>query len=671
MKTTIEETTPTEPTTADHYGMTATYSPEDNKLRLRADRRLESETYAAAKAAGFRWAPRQELFVAPAWTVSREDFLLGLGCEIGDEDTSLVDRAEQRAERFDGYRENRKRDAHQAREGVEAISAGIPFGQPILVGHHSERHARRDAQRIENGMRKAVKMWECSEYWVNRAEGARRHAKYVERPDVRARRIKKLAAAERKHTRKIERARKLLKTYNDPDACGLKLRNGYPVGNALLQTYESGLSFEQQHAFDKGEIDINQALTYAVDNLNRQVEWSQRWLDHYQNRLTYERAMLGEQGRLDLLEKPKRPKLPPILNYRAPGDEIRTIQTRNKWRAGELKTLIQIDITKAQLATVDADYKGTNLSPDGSHRIREAMLSAWKAREFGYTGPPPVSMSLFAVFLTDSKTHPRPAEPAKEKPGFDLTLETEKDKQAREAIQATQAKQAREAKELAARQAATLAGDSSGVGQGQLFAADSDLFSGAAEEDTFAAMKNSLAAGPVQIVAVDQFFPTPAELVSEMIEAAEIEPGQHVLEPSAGDGAIFRAIPADTQRTAVEINRTLGDTLKASMSDFDVLHYADFLECNGNLGKFDRVIMNPPFKHGADILHIRHAQTFLKPGGRLVALCAAGPRQREALKPIAEESGGEWRDLPAGSFKTQGTGVNVAMVIIEAPLESA
>ncbi len=45
---------------------TATYSPEDNKLRLYPSCRLDSETYARVKAAGFRWAPKQELFVAPA-----------------------------------------------------------------------------------------------------------------------------------------------------------------------------------------------------------------------------------------------------------------------------------------------------------------------------------------------------------------------------------------------------------------------------------------------------------------------------------------------------------------------------------------------------------------------------------------------------------------------------
>jgi len=38
--------------------------------------------------------------------------------------------------------------------------------------------------------------------------------------------------------------------------------------------------------------------------------------------------------------------------------------------------------------------------------------------------------------------------------------------------------------------------------------------------------------------------------------------------------------------------------------------------------------MNPPFENGADIKHIQHAMKMLKPGGRLVAICANGPRQQ-------------------------------------------
>ena len=46
---------------------TASYSPEDNKIRIDPLHRLDAETYARVKAAGYSWAPRQKIFVAPMW----------------------------------------------------------------------------------------------------------------------------------------------------------------------------------------------------------------------------------------------------------------------------------------------------------------------------------------------------------------------------------------------------------------------------------------------------------------------------------------------------------------------------------------------------------------------------------------------------------------------------
>jgi|SRR6185436_5012091 len=165
--------------------ITATYDPADDKLRISASQRLDADTYAKVKAAGYGWAPKQGVFYA-VWSPSREDLALELAGEIGDEDTSLVERAEVRAERFEGYQENRAKDAEQARAAVDRIADGIPMGQPIICGHHSELHARKDAEKIENGMRRACKMWDTAQYWQSRAKGALMHAKYLERPDVRA-----------------------------------------------------------------------------------------------------------------------------------------------------------------------------------------------------------------------------------------------------------------------------------------------------------------------------------------------------------------------------------------------------------------------------------------------------------------------------------------------------
>ena len=174
--------------------MNATYSPEDDKIRIYTDSRLDAEDYAKVKAAGYRWAPMQKLFYA-VWTPAAEDIAIEFAGEIEDEDKSLVERSEERAERFETYSENRLEDAENARAAVSRIADNIPFGQPILVGHHSEKHARRDAAKIENGMRKSVEMWKQSGYWKERAAGALRAAKYKELPSVRARRIKTLEAA--------------------------------------------------------------------------------------------------------------------------------------------------------------------------------------------------------------------------------------------------------------------------------------------------------------------------------------------------------------------------------------------------------------------------------------------------------------------------------------------
>jgi phospholipid N-methyltransferase len=177
----------------------------------------------------------------------------------------------------------------------------------------------------------------------------------------------------------------------------------------------------------------------------------------------------------------------------------------------------------------------------------------------------------------------------------------------------------------------------------------------------FEAMKDTLKAG-VQVVSAPQLFPTPRELAGRMAETADLFAGEKVLEPSAGTGNLIEAVISQgifkSDICAVEINKPLADSLQTNAGR---VVCGDFLEQNGSLGKFDKIIMNPPFGNGADIQHILHARKFLNPGGLIVALCANGPRQREALQPIAAS----WEDLPAGSFKESGTGVNVALLTIK------
>lgn len=164
-----------------------------------------------------------------------------------------------------------------------------------------------------------------------------------------------------------------------------------------------------------------------------------------------------------------------------------------------------------------------------------------------------------------------------------------------------------------------------------------------------------------------------------MVDIAQIQPGQRVLEPSAGTGNIVSAIinrgflgfECGGTLVTVEINPALADglrqqcqrTLYATDSNYDI-RCADFLQCNGDLGTFHSILMNPPFNNGADIQHIQHALTMLKPGGHLVAICANGPRQQETLRPQIEQLGGTWEPLPSDTFKASGTTVNTALLSV-------
>jgi SAM-dependent methyltransferase len=142
-----------------------------------------------------------------------------------------------------------------------------------------------------------------------------------------------------------------------------------------------------------------------------------------------------------------------------------------------------------------------------------------------------------------------------------------------------------------------------------------------------------------------------------MVVLADIRPGQQVLEPSAGTGRIIDAIRRNAHGyaiTAVELNCKMAHRLR-TVDCVDDTRQADFLECNGDLGTFDRIVMNPPFANADDIKHIMHALKMLKPGGRLVAICANGPRQNDKLRPLVEARGGIWEELPSATFIGAGT----------------
>jgi len=165
------------------------------------------------------------------------------------------------------------------------------------------------------------------------------------------------------------------------------------------------------------------------------------------------------------------------------------------------------------------------------------------------------------------------------------------------------------------------------------------------------------------------FFPTPEATADEMVQAAGIEPGMKVLEPSAGWGHIAERIrAAGVEPDVVEMSSDRQELLEAK--GFNVVG-RDFLDTEG---QYDRIIMNPPFSDRRDAEHVQHAYSLLNPGGRLVAIMGEGvffgkDKKAQAFREWLESVGGTDEKLEQGTFLDPSlpvnTGVNSRMVVIE------
>lgn len=168
------------------------------------------------------------------------------------------------------------------------------------------------------------------------------------------------------------------------------------------------------------------------------------------------------------------------------------------------------------------------------------------------------------------------------------------------------------------------------------------------------------------------FFETPLDVGQRAMSELRLSAGMSVLEPSAGKGALASlARTAGGNVTCVEIQPANAAHLRGL--GFPRVAERDFLHLDpAVLGTFDRILMNPPFDRGRDVDHVTHAMRFLKPGGRLVSIMAAGveyrtDRKTSDFRATVERFKGSIRDLPFGSFAESGTNVNTVVVTLQLP----
>lgn len=86
------------------------------------------------------------------------------------------ERREAKADRLREWADKRDGKAAAGFKKADDIADLIPFGQPILVGHHSEGRARRDQDRIASGMRAGIENSRKADDFRRRADGIDRAA---------------------------------------------------------------------------------------------------------------------------------------------------------------------------------------------------------------------------------------------------------------------------------------------------------------------------------------------------------------------------------------------------------------------------------------------------------------------------------------------------------------
>ncbi|MFF5968226.1 ParB/RepB/Spo0J family partition protein [Streptomyces collinus] len=114
------------------------------------------------------------------------------------------ERAEDRADRYSDRAGRAVASADARRATAHSISKRFEFGQPILVGHHSEGRARRDAERIDQNMRKSFEDRDRAAYWSNRARAAENYEQFRKDPYRTLRRLKKLRGDLRQQERYLQ-----------------------------------------------------------------------------------------------------------------------------------------------------------------------------------------------------------------------------------------------------------------------------------------------------------------------------------------------------------------------------------------------------------------------------------------------------------------------------------
>lgn len=167
-----------------------------------------------------------------------------------------------------------------------------------------------------------------------------------------------------------------------------------------------------------------------------------------------------------------------------------------------------------------------------------------------------------------------------------------------------------------------------------------------------------------------QFFETPADVADWLVMlAGGIHEDDTVLEPSAGRGALIKAIHRACPSVIVECYELMPEN-REFLHTLDNVILLDENFTKDSVGSYTKIIANPPFSGNQDIDHVRLMYERLEEGGTLAAITSqhwkfASEKKCVEFREWLEEVHGEIFEIAAGEFKESGTTVSTMAVVIK------
>lgn len=172
----------------------AEFNLHNNQLIFYPHRKLSKEEWERfTRQLRMSWGRGRKCFYG-VWAPEREDAILEYVDTVEviiDDDAGYTDRLG----RFDRYTTKAGQRAAQRFRAAAALVEGIPMGQPILIGHHSEKRHRAALERHDRHMCQGIEEQRKKEHWAARVKAVEAHRERLERPQTIFNRIKKYEKA--------------------------------------------------------------------------------------------------------------------------------------------------------------------------------------------------------------------------------------------------------------------------------------------------------------------------------------------------------------------------------------------------------------------------------------------------------------------------------------------